>query len=95
VLVNYAFDENWRLGGRAEYIKSTGNLTNGAPSLLYGPGSHAWSLTITPTFQRGIFFARAEGSYTGIGNSAAGFEFGNNFDKSSQARLMVEAGVLF
>jgi hypothetical protein len=95
VLVNYAFDDNWKLAGRAEYIKSSGNLTNGAPSLLYGPGSHAWSLTITPTYQRGIFFARAEGSYTGIGNSATGLEFGKNFDKSSQARLMLEAGVLF
>jgi hypothetical protein len=95
VLVGYAFDENWKLAARGEYIKSTGSFTNGAPSLLYGPGSGAWSLTITPTYQKGIFFARAEGSYTGIGHSAAGFEFGRNFDKSSQARLMLEAGVLF
>lgn len=95
LLVNYALNDHWKLAGRAEYIKSTGGFANGAPSLLYGPGSHAWSLTITPTYQQGIFFARAEGSYTGIGGSAAGFEFGSNFDKSSQVRLMVEAGVLF
>jgi hypothetical protein len=95
VLVNYAFDDNWKLAGRAEYLKSSGSFTDGAPSLLYGPGSNAWSLTLTPTYQRGIFFARAEGSYTGIGNSAAGFELGKNFDKSSQVRLMLEAGVLF
>ncbi len=95
VLVNYTINDNWKLAGRAEYIKSTGSFVNGAPSLLYGPGSRAWSLTITPTYQKGIFFARAEGSYTGIGNSAPGFEFGKNFDKSSQVRLMLEAGVLF
>jgi hypothetical protein len=95
VLVNYAFDDNWKLAGRAEYIKSSGSFTNGAPSLLYGPGSHAWSVTLTPTYQRGIFFARAEGSYTGIGDSATGFELGQNFDKSWQARLLLEAGVLF
>jgi hypothetical protein len=95
VLVSYAFNDNWKLAGRAEYIKSTGSFSNGAPSLLYGPGSHAWSLTVTPTYQRGIFFARAEGSYTSIGSSAAGFEFGKNLDNSSQARLMLETGVLF
>lgn len=95
LLVNYAFDDNWKLAARAEYIKSTGNFTNGAPSLLYGPGSHAWSLTVTPTYQHGVFFARAEGSYAGIGHSAPGFELGDNFDKPSQARLMLETGVLF
>lgn len=95
VLASYAIDDNWKLAGRAEYIDSSASFANGAPSLLYGPGSHAWSLTVTPTYQSGIFFARAEGSYTVIGHSAAGFEFGKQFDKPSQARLMLETGVLF
>ena len=95
LLANYSFDDNWKLAGRAEYIKSSGSFTNGAPSLLYGPGSHAWSLTVTPSYQKGIFFARAEASYTGIGHSAPGFEFGDSFDSSSQARVMLETGILF
>ena len=95
LLASYAFDDTWKLTGRAEYIKANGNVAAGAPNLLYGSGSHAWSFTLTPTYQRGIFFARAEGSYTGLGDSAPGFEFGESFDKSSQARLTLEAGVLF
>ena len=95
LLVSYAFDDNWKLAGRAEYIGSSGSAANDAPNLLYGPGSHAWSLTVTPSYQRGIFFARAEGSYTGIGNSAPGFDFGANANKTSQARVLFETGVLF
>jgi hypothetical protein len=95
LLASYAFDDTWKLAGRAEYIKANGNVAAGAPNLLYGSSSHAWSFTLTPTYQHGIFFARAEGSYTGLGDSAPGFEFGKAFDKSSQARLMLEAGVLF
>lgn len=95
LLASYAFDDNWKLAGRAEYIKANGNVAAGAPNLLYGSGSHAWSFTLTPTYQHGIFFGRAEGSYTGLGHNAPGFEFGKSFDKSSQARLMLEAGMLF
>jgi hypothetical protein len=95
LLTSYAFDDNWKLAGRVEYIKANGNVAAGAPNLLYGSGSNAWSFTVTPTYQQGIFFARAEGSYTGLGHSAPGFEFGKSFDKSSQSRLMMEAGVLF
>jgi len=41
--VYYSVNDNVNVAGRAEYISSTGSLTNGAPSLLYGPGSSAWS----------------------------------------------------
>ncbi|MBV8799547.1 MAG: porin [Alphaproteobacteria bacterium] len=95
LLLNYAFNDNWKLAARAEYIESSGSFTDGAPSLLYGPGSNAWSLTVTPTYQQGIFLARAEASYTRIGSSAPGYELGKNFDQSSQGRLMLEAGLLF
>jgi hypothetical protein len=95
LLANYGFDDNWKLAARVEYIKSNGSVSNGAPNLLYGPGSNAWSLTVTPTYQQGIFFARADASYTGAGSAAPGFEFGKNADRSSQARLVLETGVLF
>lgn len=95
VLVSYALNDDWKIAGRAEYISSSGNLASGAPNLLYGPGSDAWSFTITPTYQHGIFFARGEASYVGVGSSTAGFVFGQNLDQTSQARLLIETGVLF
>lgn len=95
LLVNYNIDTNWNLAGRVEYNASTGSRTNGAPNLMYGPGSKAWSFTVTPTYQYKIFFARAEASYVSAQDATPGFAFGANFNKSSQARLLLETGVLF
>jgi hypothetical protein len=95
LLVSYALNDDWKIAGRAEYISSSGNSAAGAPNLLYGPGSDAWSLTFTPTYQHGIFFARGEASYVGIGNTAPGYAFGAHLDQTSQVRLMLETGVLF
>ena len=95
VLVSYALNDDWKLAGRAEYISSSGNFAAGTPNLLYGPGSDAWSLTVTPTYQHGIFFSRGEASYVGLSHSAAGFAFGPNLDRTLQFRVLLEAGVLF
>lgn len=95
VLVSYTIDDDWKIAGRGEYISSSGNFVAGTPNLLYGPGSDAWSLTVTPTYQHGIFFARGDASYVGVGHAAAGFAFGQNLDQTSQVRLMLETGVLF
>lgn len=95
VLVSYALNDDWKLAGRVEYIGSSGSLGDGTPNLLYGPGSNAWSFTVTPTYQHGIFFARGEASYVGAGSATAGFGFGSDLDQTSQARLLIEAGVLF
>ena len=51
LLAKYAFDPSLSLSGRAEYTGSTGTAADGAPNLLYGQGSKAWSLTLTPTYQ--------------------------------------------
>jgi len=95
VLVSYGFNDEWKIAGRAEYISSSGDAAAGAPNLLYGPGSDAWSFTVTPTYQHGIFFARGEASWVGAGGTTPGFAFGENLDKTAQARLLLEAGVLF
>ena len=78
------------LGGRLEYIGSTGGN-----SLLYGPGSGAFSATITPTFQWQYYFARAEFSYVKANGVTSGFGLGPNFNGNSQTRVMVETGILF
>ena len=92
---SYAFDDRWNLSARAEYIDTTGWHTAGAPNLLYGKGSNAWSITLTPSYQHNIFFARAEASYVGVGNAAPGAVFGPTGNNRSQARAMFETGVLF
>ncbi len=100
ILANYSFGEDTPLAGfslpvRFEYIASTGSLANGSPSLLYGPGSNAWSITVTPTYQYKIYFARAEFSHIGTSNTTPGFALGSNFTNTTQTRFMVEAGILF
>ena len=91
VLTKYQFNPEWSLAGRVEYITSSG-----AANLLgYGEGSDAWSLTVTPTWQKGILFVRGELSYTGVGGGAPGLEFGGAGIDDNQFRALLEAGVAF
>jgi len=100
ILANYNFAEDSPLPGfsipiRFEYIGSSGSLASGAPNLLYGPGSNAWSVTLTPTYQYKIFFARAEFSHVGTNSTTSGLVFGPTGTNTTQTRFMFEAGVLF
>lgn len=91
----YSLPHHMSLGGRVEYISSTGNANQGSANLLYGPGSNAVSLTLTPTYQRGTFFARGELSYVHAGSTTPGDSFGHNGMDTSQVRGLLEAGFLF
>ncbi len=97
VLASYGFNDFLKLAGRIEYIDSTGKGATLADStnLLFGPGSSAFSFTVTPTFQYGIYFARAEYSYVTATSTTAGFGFGPNGTGTSQNRFAFEAGILF
>jgi hypothetical protein len=86
----FAFNTHWSITSRIEYIDTTGGV-----NLAYGPGSNAWSLTLTPTYQRGIFFVRGEASLVKANNITAGSAFGPDGTKGSQGRLLIETGVLF
>jgi hypothetical protein len=91
VLAKYQFNPEWSLGGRVEYITSSG-----AANLLgYGIGSDAWSVTLTPTWQKGIVFVRGEFSYVGVGSGTPGLMFGAAGVNDNQIRGLLEAGVLF
>jgi hypothetical protein len=90
VLTKYAVAPGFNLAGRAEYIKSSGGT-----NLIYGPGSSAWSLTITPTYQRKLFFVRAEAALVRAHGVVSGFGLGPDFDRRSQARFALESGLLF
>lgn len=100
LFVNYAFpskatDAGFNLPIRLEYINSTGSAAKGAPNLLYGQGSNAWSVTVTPTYQYKRFFGRAEISYVKANSITNGLAFGSDGKNSSQARLLLEIGLLF
>ncbi len=100
LLVKYALNKEWSLGARAEYLKTTGGTCGADPgctptNLLYGANSDAWSLTVTPTYEKGVFFARAELSYVKVGNLEAGYGFGRDLNQRDQIRVLVETGILF
>jgi Putative beta-barrel porin-2, OmpL-like. bbp2 len=82
---------------RLEYQSSYGNSLN--PNLpagpMYGPGSSAWSATITPTIQSGRTFARVELSFVKTFNPLAGSAFGATGTNNTQTRAMLEVGLLY
>ncbi len=90
LLVNYNLGSGFNLGGRLEYLGTTGDN-----NLLFGPGSGAFSFTITPTYQWSYYFARAEFSWVKANSVTTGDGLGPNFNGNSQTRLMVETGILF
>ena len=94
LLASYSINDNWKLAGRVEYIADSGKAA-GAPNLLYGKGSNAWSLTFTPTYQWKVWFIRPEVSYVSAGSATPGSEFGPVGTSNEQTRVMLETGVLF
>ena len=95
ILASRVLKKGFSLAGRWEYISSSGNAASNSANLLYGPGSTAWSLTVTPTYQYKKFFTRTDISYVGAGNITPGYAFGSFGTKPSQTRGVVELGFLF
>jgi hypothetical protein len=105
MLGSYAFDSASKVFGfsmeglslplRVEYIFSTGSASDGAPNLLYGAGSAAWSVTFTPTYQYKRFFIRPEFSFVGANHAEAGAAFGPDGNNTTQTRALLEWGFLF
>jgi hypothetical protein len=96
LLATYTFDSKspaagWSIPARVEYIAQSNGTGVGVP--LFGPGSNAWSITVTPTYTINRWFARLEGSYVGIGGGGSGY--GTDGTKKDQVKGMLELGVLF
>jgi hypothetical protein len=96
LLATYTFDAKSMLSGvslpfRVEYMSQ--NNGKGVGSALFGPGSNAWSFTITPTYTINRYFVRGELSYVGIGGGGSGY--GVKGTDTDQLRGMLELGVLF
>ena len=84
----------YRLDGPFGRLGTAGFIAG--PNLLgYGPGSKAWALTITPTYQYKIFFARTEFSFIKASSITPGGGFGTSGTSDTQVRGILEAGLVF
>ncbi len=94
----YALSSTWSLPLRVEYGNNSSTKADLSPNanlLGYGPGSSAWTYTLTPTYRRGIFFARAEESAIHVSNFVPGTVFGTAGNEPDQYRTVVETGLQF
>jgi putative OmpL-like beta-barrel porin-2 len=95
LLVSRIFKHGFSLAGRGEYIASTGSAAENSVNLLYGPGSAAWSITLTPTFQYQRFFARGDLAFVRATSISPGSAFGPAGTNPNQPRGVMEVGFLF
>lgn len=95
VLATYNFKRGFAMSVRPEYIKTTGSAANGAINLLYGPGSGAFGLTLTPCFHKDAFFLRGDFAIVHATDMTAGAAFGPAGLSANQPRGVVEAGFMF
>ena len=95
VLVSYAFNSTFSLAGRGEYIGTDGKSTDGSANLLYGPGSKAYSATVTPTLTFGKYYVRADLSWVHAASVTSGDSFGSQGTSKDQVRGLLEGGILF
>jgi hypothetical protein len=95
LLVSHAFKHGFSLAGRGEYISSTGSAALNSVNLLFGPGSSASSVTVTPTFQYGGFFFRGDLAWVHASSITPGDAFGRGGRKADQPRAVAEIGFIF
>lgn len=95
LLINRTLSRGWSLAGRGEYLATTGSSADGSVNLLYGPGSAAWSLTATPSWQKQRFFARGDVSLVHAMSITSGDAFGKSGSNTNQFRGVLEIGLLF
>ena len=94
LLAKYKVDDHWSLPVRFEYI-DTNRPKATAANFLYGPGSNAFSFTVTPTYTWDKFFIRPELSYVRASKIAPGAAFGAGGLNKEQVRGRLEMGVMF
>ncbi len=95
---NYNFKGGISLAVLPEYIKSAGGSAtdvNSMNPLGYGPGSGAFSFTVTPAYVKDGFFVRGDISVVDLTSSTPGAQFGLAHTNTNQVRGVIEAGVMF
>jgi hypothetical protein len=95
LLLSRKFRRGFSLAGRGEYLTSTGSTAQNSVNLLYGPGSSAWSVTLTPTYQYDRLFVRGDLSFVRANSITPGSVFGQAGTNPNQPRGVIEVGFLF
>lgn len=97
ILADYRWSRHWSLGARGEF--AAGGMIDGATAhqnvLGFGPGARVFTFTLTPTWQDGGLFARADVSWVELAQFSPGLGFGAQGRDGGQFGAAMEAGVAF
>jgi hypothetical protein len=91
----YTLNPQWSIAGRIEDIANGSTSNDRSPNadlVGYGPGSGAWTFTVTPTYRHKQFLLRADLSEALVRMPAPGLAFGTSGSQAKQFRFMVESG---
>jgi hypothetical protein len=93
---SYAFKSGFSLPVRVEEISSSGNATDGSVNLLgFGAGSGAFTVTLTPTYQKGGMYFRSDLATVHASSITPGSAFGAMGTNANQFRAVLEFGFIF
>lgn len=97
VLADYHWSRRWSLAARGEFAVGggAGDLSAHQNILGFGPGARVFTFTVTPTWQDGGLFARADVSWVELARFAPGLGFGALGQDGGQFGAAIEAGVAF
>lgn len=91
LISDYRFgDTPWSFGGMTFYYRN-----NGGHGWYLNPQSAGLGLGLTPTWQQGHVFVRAEAALIHLTNIGNGVAFGNDGNQRNQVTGILEAGLLF
>lgn len=94
----WTMTQNWSLATRIEDIANESAIQDRSPNadlVGYGPGSGAWTFTLTPTYQQKNFLVRADLSQVIVRWPSPGVAFGPSGLQHSQFRFVLESGFQF
>lgn len=97
-LSTYAMNANWSVATRIEDIANQSSSESSSPNadlVGYGPGSGAWTFTVTPSYRRGQLFVRADLSQVTVRAATPGLAFGTLGVQGGQFRFVLESGLEF
>jgi hypothetical protein len=97
-LSTYAMNTNWSVATRIEDIANQSTTSSSSPNadlVGYGPGSGAWTFTVTPAYRRGQLLVRADLSQVTVRAAAPSLAFGTLGLQRGQFRFVLESGLQF
>lgn len=98
LISTYQVNSTWSLAGRIEDLANCSAMNDRSPNadlVGYGPGSGAWSFTVTPAYRHKQFLLRAEASEVTLRFASPGTAFGVGGLERNQFRFVVESGLEF